>query len=311
MIWAYISVCLIYGTTFWAIRAGDEAGMPPFLFASVRFAVAGMIILLAVYFHGTNSFPRSSKVYAKLALIGVFNTTSVFAVVYLVEQYIPSCYTALMASTMPIVTLILGNIRHNEGLTRIQYVGLVCGFIGMFIVAWTGITQDIPHWILSSIALIVVHVLAAIGVMQSRSLSASRISPSVISGFQALFGSIGLFLLAAVTKGLSLQHVSSWHAGLWALLYLTFFGSVIASTLYFWLVKVIGPTIASTWTYVSPIVAIIVGHFWDHEQITTWTVVGTAVILSGILMSNLQSLRVAFRQKLVATQKSKNTLGSQ
>ena len=289
--WAYSLMCLIYGTTFLAIRVGDLAGMPPFLFAGARFFIAGVVTLSFVFLRNKGAIPRTKKAYLDLAKVGIFNTTLVFAIVYFVEQYVPSSYAALMGATMPFMVMLLGRVTQKQTITLLQFIGLGVGFIGVLAVAWPGIRAGVPHWVFNTLVLVVAQVAAAIGTLQSRKVLADGMSPFVVNGFQVLFGGIGLFLIAGFTGGLSLRHVHEWGMGLWALTYLTVFGSIVASTIYFWLVQKSSALLASTWTYVSPVIAVAVGYFWFHEPVYVLTIVGTVAILGGVLLLNLQAFR--------------------
>jgi drug/metabolite transporter (DMT)-like permease len=298
MIWAYTLVCVIYGTTFLAIRVGDDAGMPPFFFAAARFAAAGFVTLLFVLLRDRSTLPRTAKVYGYLLSIGVFNTTIVFAIVYHVEQFVPSGYAALMAATMPFMVMLLGSITNKQTITLVQVFGLVLGFVGVMAIAWPGIEAGVPHWWSSTVWLLLAQIAAAIGTVQSRKLLDEGTSPFVVNGFQVLFGSIGLFVLAGLTGGMSFAHVHALWSGIAALLYLTLFGSIVAATLYFWLVRRTNALIASSWTYVSPVIAVLVGFVWLHERIYVLTVVGTAVILVGVFLLNQHAFREALRTQV-------------
>lgn len=312
VVWAYAAMCLIYGTTFLAIRVGDEAGMPPFLFAALRFAAAGLVMLFIMYLRNlylrnrgdlgnradsrhTTSFPDSWRAYGSLLSLGFFTTTSVFAIVYYVEQYVPSGYAALMAATMPFLVMLLGRLRGKQLITGMQYVGLCIGFLGVLAIAWPGLKSGVPHWITMTLVLLIAQVMAAIGAVQSGRVLAQGISPFVVNGFQVVFGSIGLFILAAVTGGMSLQAVHPVGAAVESLLYLTILGTMVASTLFYLVIKRAGALLASTWTYVSPVIAVVAGHLMLGEPVYTWTVVGTAGILLGLVVLNYRGLRAAIR----------------
>jgi drug/metabolite transporter (DMT)-like permease len=301
MVWAYTLMCLIYGTTFLAIRAGDDAGMPPFLFAALRFAAAGLMTLGFVYFRNKGSLPRRARTYWDLALVGFFNTTAVFAIVYYVEQFVPSGYAALMGATMPFLVVVIERVTYKQTITVVQCAGLLSGFAGVLAIAWPGIRDGVPHWLTCTVALLVAEIAAAIGAVKSRRILDQGTSPIVVNGFQVLFGSGGLFVLAAFTGDYAFPHLHSVAAGLSALLYLTVFGSMVAATLYFWLVKRAGTLLASTWTYVSPVIAVVVGHLWYREPMYTLTIVGTVLILSGVFALNFRGFRDAFRAHVQAT----------
>ncbi|WAH35180.1 DMT family transporter [Alicyclobacillus dauci] len=288
---AYIVMCLIYGTTFLGIRVGDNAGMPPFLFAAIRFCAAGLVTLFIVAVRDRKSFPQSFRSYLRLASVGFFTTTGVFAIVYDAERYVPSGYAALMSATMPFIVMILGRLVYRQTIIRMQYVGLAVGFVGVFAVAWPGLHSGVPHWLLNTFVLLVAQIMASVGALQSRSALADGMSPFVVNGFQCLFGGIGLLLLSVFTGELPVRTVHQAGAGIGALVYLTIFGSIIASTLFYWLIERIGALLASTWTYISPIIAVIVGRFTLREPIYSWTIIGAIAIIGGVILLNLHLFR--------------------
>lgn len=291
---AYILMCFILGTTFLAIRVGVEAGIPPFLFAALRFFVSGLLLLTFINLRNRGLFPRDMNVYFNLAVIGVFSTTAVFSIVFFEEQYVPSFYVALLTSTMPIMILLIDKIFGNAQFTRLRWAGLALCLIGVSTIAFPGLRHGVPNWMPNTLVLLSAQLVAAIGAIKSRPLLKSGVSPLIVSSFQALFGSIGLFILSLFTEDLSLKHVQDWAAGLAALGYLILFGSITALTLYYWLVKKSGPFFASTWTYVSPVVAIIVGYLWYKEPVTILTFIGTSVILAGLFILNFREFQKRF-----------------
>lgn len=289
--WAYALMCLIYGTTFLGIRVSDTSGMPPFLFGALRFGAAGITTLLILVVRHRSAFPRTWSIYRRLAIVGFFTTTGVFAIVYAAENYVPSGYAALMSATMPFLVMILGRLFYRQAIVRIQYIGLGIGFIGVFAIAWPGLHQGIPHWLLTTCALIIAQIMASIGALQSRSVLSTGLSPFIVNGFQLFFGGLGLFVLAIFTEGMSFRGLHAVVPGIGALLYLTIFGSMIASTLFYWLIERIGALYASTWTYVSPIIAVIVGHLLLFEKVYPWTIFGTIAIICGLVLLNFAMIK--------------------
>ncbi len=295
MLFAYTLVCFIYGTTFLAIRIGDNAGMPPFLFAAIRFTAAGLLILAFFLWKQRTAFPRKVSLYGQLIRIGFFNTTVVFALVYAVEQHVPSSYAALLSATMPFMVMLLERISFKQRITLIQSFGLSLGFLGVLAIAWPGIRAGVPHWVTGTILLILAQIGAALGATWSRKVIALGTSPFIANGFQVLFGGLGLFVLAGITGGLSFASVHSWGNGIVALIYLTVFGSIVASSLFYWMIKRTNALIPSTWTYVSPVIAMAVGYLWYKEPISVWTITGIVLILCGVLLVNLRAFQAVLK----------------
>lgn len=300
MVWAYGLMCLIYGTTFLAIRAGDDAGMPPLLFAALRFFTAGVVTLVFYWLRHRTTFPRSVRTLGRLALVGLFNTTGVFAIVYTCEQYVSSGYAALMGATMPFFVVLLGRATGNVRLTRLQWFGLIVGFFGVLLVAWPGLQAGFAHFAVCTGALIVSQMMAATGALLSGRLLKDGTSSFVVNGFQLFFGGLALFLLAAVAGEFALSQPVVWSEGLVALGYLTVLGSLVGSSLFFLLVKRVGTLFPSTWTYVSPVIAVVAGYLVLDERVYLWTLVGAAAILCGVSMMNLRAFQTAWKARKAA-----------
>jgi drug/metabolite transporter (DMT)-like permease len=98
----------------------------------------------------------------------------------------------------------------------------------------------------------------AIGAILSKRLLSNGVSPITVNGFQLLFGGMGLLFLSGFCE--PFPRFGPLPAGAWgSLVYLTLFGSVIASGIYYWLIESTNPLFPSTWFYVSPVIALFVG----------------------------------------------------
>jgi drug/metabolite transporter (DMT)-like permease len=106
MLLGYAVMCLIFGTTFLMIKIGLQDGMPPFLFAGLRFFIAGALILLMIYWRKSAKI-LPMRVYVEIAAIGWLMTSIPFAALFWAQQYIASGLAALLVATAPIFTTIL------------------------------------------------------------------------------------------------------------------------------------------------------------------------------------------------------------
>ena len=126
----YFLMCLIFGTTFLAIKIGVDAGVPPFLFAGTRFFLAGVIMLLAVRLRKGGIRLRRENC-GDVVLVGVFMTGIMFGCLYWGEKYISSGLAALLAATTPIM---IGSVewwrgQRDNGL--LKGCGLLISFVGV------------------------------------------------------------------------------------------------------------------------------------------------------------------------------------
>ena len=279
---AFAAVYLIWGSTYLAIRYA-VATIPPYLMAGTRFASAGLILLVVSRMRGaTWPTPRQwgvAFISGTLLLAGGIGSVS------WAEQRVPSGLAALVAGAVPLVTVIVDWLRPGgsrpDGLT---VVGLVAGFAGVVLLINPG-ANDAARFAPAGAGILVVAVLSwACGTVFSRHVHGAP-SPLMGAGASMLMGSASLFGLAtllgepaAFAPGVvSLRSVA-------ALSYLVLFGSVLAFTAYFWLIKNTTPAKAMTYAYVNPVLALLLGRAVEGEPVTVRVVLSASVILAAVLM---------------------------
>ncbi len=290
MLAAYVLMCLIYGTTFLAIKLGLQSGVPPFLFAGIRFGAAGVLILLFLYVRKA-AFPRTVKEWFDLAGLGTCMTGIPFAALYWGEQYISSGLAALLTASGPMMVLLINLVVEKKTPVIRQYAGLLIGGAGIYLVV-------LPHlqigysleWLIGAVAILLSEIAFAWGAVFSKRLLSSGLAPLAVNGFQMAFGSLGLLILSLLFE----PHDAGAFASttVWgSLVYLAGFGSIVASGIYYWLVKRTNPLFPTTWVYVSPVIALFVGALLLNEPIYPASIAGTVMIISGVVLTNLPDLQ--------------------
>ncbi|MBF5045087.1 EamA family transporter [Aggregicoccus sp. 17bor-14] len=290
MLPAYLLMCLVYGTTFLAIKMGLSAGFPPFLFAGVRFFVAGLMVLGLLRARGV-ALPRGRRTLGSLALIGAGNTFIPFACLYSAERFIPSGIAAMLTSTGPaLVTLFLLALERRRP-ERLQWLGLGLGLLGVWLLVGPSVdagSYGRATWVAAGSVLLAQVAVAGASVYSKRVLSRG-VEPLAMNGFQMVFGSSGLLLLSLAFERGPLVLADAPRA-LGALAYLTVMGSMVASGIYFWLVKRTGPVFPSTWLYVSPMIALFLGSLALGEPLPATSLAGAVLVLGGVLLTNARLL---------------------
>ncbi|TAE26986.1 MAG: multidrug transporter [Candidatus Kapaibacterium sp.] len=282
---AYIAICLIWGSTFLAIRFA-LGSFPPFLMAGVRFAIAGTILFAIAKLQGADNPLRThwkSAVITGFLLFLVFNGGLVLAV-----GRIHSSIVAVLSTTIPVWMVMIEwlrpqGTRPNAGLLA----GLVLGLLGITILVqpWNYLhsangasTTDALGVIFSILAMLG----WALGSVLARSLPLPA-SPFMTTAIQMWMGSTmltGVGLAMGEWARLDLSRATS--ASLLALLFLIVFGSVIAYSAYMWLLRNAPPTLVSTYTYINPLVAITLGSILADEPVTHFLLLALVCILGGI-----------------------------
>ena len=198
-------------------------------------------------------------------------------------QYLPSGITGLLNSTVPLWVAILSLLIFRKHLTKLTVLGLCAGFGGlMLLVAPSLSTGELSP--IGTAALIISSVLWALGSLYS---TKSKLPVSILASSGMIMITGGLMLTAisftlGEYRGVELSDISG--QSLIALVYLIIIITVVGFTDFYWLLRVTTPSLANTFAYVSPVIAVILGWALLHESITTLTIVAMIVILVGVAL---------------------------
>jgi drug/metabolite transporter (DMT)-like permease len=276
---AYIVVCIVWGSTYLAIRVG-VSDLPPALFAGIRFLTAGVLMLAYVRIRKMK-MPRSLREVRIIATIGLFLLFGANGLIVWSEQYLPSGLTALIVSIIPLYVVLLdlvfpGGMR----IGRKGWVGLLIGFSGVGLLVLPGIGLQAIDF------RGVLGVLAGAFLWAAGSVYSSRnpVSGSMmaISALETLTAGIALCLTGIIIGEIPRFHLTPNSTT--ALLYLIFVGSILGFSCFVYIIKAMPPAKASTYTYVNPAVAILLGWLILHESVTVRDIAGALVILTGVIM---------------------------
>lgn len=288
--WTALSaVYVIWGSTYLAIRFTVET-TPPFLSAAARFIISGAFLYL---WRRAAGDPKPTRLeWRNAAVIGIFLLVGGNGGVVWAAQYIPSSLSALLVATVPLWMLLFDAIRPaGDRPSLMAFTGLLIGFCGAaLLIGWTasGVAPKSFH---GAIAVVIASLLWAIGSIYGKILHLPA-SPLVTTGIEMLAGGIGQILVASLFgefASFDLAAVSSRSA--LALLYLTVIGPV-AFVAYAWLLRNAPIPLVATYSYVNPLVAIILGHFLGKEMITPRILLAAGLIIgSVVLVSRPKSVR--------------------
>lgn len=287
-LFAYITVCIVWGSTYLAIRVG-VSDLPPALFAGIRFVVAGLILFAYAWLRGLAK-PGSWREVRISATVGLFLLFGGNGLVVWSEQWIVSSLAALLIATVPLFVALLDTIvPGGKGIGKIGWAGLLVGFSGVALLMAPGINMGGNH--LAGL----IGILGASFLWASGSVYSTRkpVSGSIIYNIAIQCMAAGLVLSLT---GVLIGETGRFHLtlpGLWALLYLIFFGSLSGYSAYIYILKVMPPAKASTYAYVNPVVAVILGFFILNEPVTVRTLAAAAVILGGVLLVQMSRTKPA------------------
>ena len=289
-IWpALLAVYVIWGSTYLAIRFAVET-LPPFLMAGVRFLLAGAV--LYTWRRARGDARPTAPEWRSAAIVGGFLLVGGNGAVVWAEQRIVSSVAALLVSTVPLWMVLLDLLRpggRRPGWRQI--VGLLAGFAGVAtLVRPTQSASPVGHTVgrvdlLGAAVLILGAFLWSIGSLYSRRAPLPA-SPLLATGMEMLAGGVGLLLLGTLSGEWGRLNPSTFSArSLWGLVYLIVFGSWIAFTAYTWLLRVAPTPLVSTYAYVNPLVAILLGHLLDGDPLTLPTLLAAAVIVGSVALT--------------------------
>jgi drug/metabolite transporter (DMT)-like permease len=280
---AFLIIYIVWGSTFLAIRYAVET-IPPFLTAATRHLIAGAILLAWAWRNGER--PSKEAWRAGLVLGFLFFLVG-HGTLHWAEQKIPSGVAALVIATEPIfvaLMLPLFKMGRRPGLTT--YLGLGLGAASVIVLFRPDVTAG-QGMIAGLLAVLLGSVSWAVGIVLSRKLQARRNGAPDTSTMNAalplICGAV-MLLGGAVLRGE--LHDFHWTAvsreSFSGLMFLVFFGSLVAFTAYSWLLKHYPPTLVATHTYVNPIVAVLLGWLFAGERISPSIVASTALAIAAI-----------------------------
>lgn len=278
---AWVVVCLLWGTTYLAIRISLET-VPPLLLGALRWPLAGAAILLALRARGESLPPaRQWGAFAVVGvlLIGVGNGGVVWA-----EQTLPSGLTALLVAAIPFWMVGVERLAGDRtALTPTRVLGLLIGFGGIVLLVWPEL--EIGHGGRGVVVGVVATQVACLGWAVGSSYSRRRgASDNVLAAaaFQMLFGGLAM-LGAGIARGewpdLSLNERTGA-----AVVYLLVFGSVVGFSAYAFALKHLPVATVSLYAYVNPVIAVALGTIVLGEPLSPRLAIAGAVVLVGMMM---------------------------
>ncbi|MCM3789256.1 EamA family transporter [Domibacillus indicus] len=294
----YVWMCLIFGTTFLAIKLGVDAGASPFFSAGLRFFGAGALLFLLM--HIKERVPLVLLVSRDLFLIGTGLTFGTFATLYWAEQFVSSGTAAVLSATAPMMILGMQTFGLKQKMQPSAMMGCAVGIIGVFLLILPNLSLSMnAHWLSGCFAIILGQVFYAGGTLYARRSKETAVSPIALNAVQMMHGGLLLFALSFFTENEQLSSLSQ-PVFLLSLLYLTVVGSMIGHTLYYYLVTKTNPVFPSTWLYISPLIAVMAGFLFYGEELSRMTLIGSITIIAGTILVNAEALKSLARKRSLA-----------
>ncbi|MBS0457883.1 MAG: drug/metabolite exporter YedA [Proteobacteria bacterium] len=270
---ALFALYVIWGSTYLGIRIGLQ-GFPPFLMGALRMATAGALMYGVLRWRGQRAPTRSQ--WKNLAVLGVWMVLLSNGLVNFAEQQVSSGLAAVAVASTPLWVALFGLLRGHRPHCR-EWAGLAIGFVG---IVWLNLGGELRATPGGMIALIVASLAWAWGSIWSRDQDLP--SPFMSAAGQMLCGS-ALMLVTGLASGERIHALPSG-AAIAAVVYLIVFGSIIGFTAYIWLLHHVRPVLATSYAYVNPPIAVLLGAALAHERFGMHELAAMAVIVAGVAL---------------------------
>ncbi|HSD63911.1 MAG TPA: EamA family transporter [Ignavibacteriaceae bacterium] len=287
---AWIAVCIIWGTTYLAIRIGVEH-IPPMLFAGIRWIIAGIIFILILRLKGKKLPSKNDLIHIAvvgISLIGIGNGLVVTG-----EQFIGSGLAALLITTVPFwVVGMEAVIPSGPKINLVTLSGLIVGLIGVILIFngdWSNLLN--PSYLSGVLCILGAVIAWSFGTVYSKY---KKI------GAHPLMGAAVQMLIAGVAQtflGLFLGEASyvSFHPeGIASIFYLIIAGSIFGYGSYIYAIEHLPLSLVATYAYINPVIALFLGWLVLNETMNLTIIVAAVIIILGVILVK----QGAKRQKL-------------
>jgi drug/metabolite transporter (DMT)-like permease len=298
VILAFATVYVVWGSTYYFIQVAVR-DIPPMILGAFRFVAAGLLLMGWCLYNGEGTGTREQ--FKTAVISGLMLLLGGTGAVIWAEKWLPSSMVAVLISSSPFWFIILDFPKWKENLaSRSVIAGLVFGFIGVVLMFGEKVAgvffSDFNRNELIGLFLLLLGTMSwAGGSLYSKYHSTG--STTVSSAWQMLAAGTAFLLgsvLAQEWKGFDWHSVTT---GAWlSVLYLVLFGSLAAYSAYVWLLRVRTAAQVSTYAYVNPVIAVLLGVFFAGEHLTMLQLGGLVVILGSVMLINLAKYRKGRRE---------------
>ena len=276
---AFVTVCLIWGTTYLAIHVALET-VPVLLVAGLRWFAAG-VIMSALMLASGRGLPKP-RLWAPLALLGfLMNIVGNGFVVY-AQQFVASGLTAVLIATTPFWSALVERLLPNgERFSTRSLAGLAIGFTGIVVLVWPEMTHGGAGGRAFVIGVIAIQ-LACVGWVIGTSFAKRHElgdNPLQSTALQMVFS--GVMLLTAATAHGDWAQLSFTPRTIAAMAYLSIAGSLVAYSAYIYAIQHLPLQLVSLYAYINPMIAVALGTLLLNEPLSARVIVAAALVFAG------------------------------
>jgi len=298
---ALAAICIIWGTTYTAIKFAIR-DFPPYLLVGIRQTAAGALLLIwavaagrvrmaavppGLLEPGQQNEPVLTRRYVWLqVLTGLCTITGGNGFITWGMQHISSGVAAVIGSLTPVVVVLINlGWKGAERINASTIGGVLLGFGGLGLIFHHGWADFLhPDYRLGILACFGSCFTWSLGTVMAKRWNDRRVSPILNAGLQITAGGLGGFVLSLLfDRSHAIQHSTEGWA---AVAYLTLIGSALAFSLYMFALQHLSATVSSLYTYVNPVVAILLGWLFLGEQLSEYEIAGMCITIGGVWLVN-------------------------
>lgn len=278
----YSLICLIWGSTWLVIHLGNDAAMPPFAAASMRFIVASTLLWMYIGIKKI-PLPASRADWNASLVVGILSNGASFGIVYWTSLYVPSGLSAVIFGTMPLFTAAMAHFWiPGDHLTRTRVLGIVVGVFGIAIIFLPQFAevQTEGLWAMGLLAMAPI-ASSASAIVTKR--STQHVAAVTLNAITTAVGAIILGVIALMVEPVSAIQFSL--SQIWPVLFLAILGTIVTFGVYFKLIKFTSAVTMSYVSVITPAIAVFLGWIILGEKLDLYEISGSALVLIGTVIS--------------------------
>lgn len=291
----YALICLLWGSTWLAIRVGLDS-LTPILAAGIRFSLASVLFYTLMKYKKirVQRDPLSIKLYL---IMGIFSFVIPFGLVYWAEQFIATGLTSVLFAIFPFIVIMFSRILiPNETIGPFKIIGSVIAFIGIYFIFSDDLSMDVSTDIWGMAAVLVSATMQGVVAVIIKK-HGRELNPLTMNLFPVLIAGIIMIPLGILTEDMSRVVID--YRAIFSVSYLALFGTVLTFTTYYWLMKRMNLVILSLNSLITPIIAVLLGWFILNESLSMHDLLGTLMVLIGLVLANIAGIIKYYRIKTV------------
>lgn len=291
----YVLICVFWGTSWLVIKVSLNY-LTPFINLGLRFLVSAIAIYFIMIYTKTK-IDLSSKSILIYIILGLFSYSIPFSLVYWAERTIPSSLASVLFGMYPLFVAILSSLFFKEEiLSTNRILGILLSFFGLTMIFKDGLRIEVTQYLTGMIA-VVTSALMQASVAITIKKKGGHLNPLSMNFIPTLIAGLLLIILGTFTENLS-SNVFNYKSIL-MVLYLAIFVTVFNFTTYYWLLKRMSVIILSLTSFITPVIAVLVGVLIGNEKLSKNIASGAIFVLLGIIVVNWEGIKKFYHQKKV------------